>query len=185
MQTSTYGEVCYLLKNLKFAGSLTAWLGGDESPPDFYAIGFQELDLSKEAFVFLESVKEEEWIKAVQAGLHAGAEYSLVKHIRLVGMLLLVYCKKEHLDQVHNIGVDTVGTGIMGKLGNKVSFLKAILELNPLPISGWRELSAAISCDGHLLCEQSFGGSCGRVRKEEPGLYGYLHQNVIFYYGAT
>ena len=39
-------------------------------------------------------------MKAVQAGLHSGAEYSLVKHIRLVGMLLLVYCKKEHLDQV-------------------------------------------------------------------------------------
>jgi len=100
-------------------GSLASWLGGDETPPDFYAVGFQELDLSKEAFVFMESVKEEEWMKAVQAGLHPGAEYSLVKHIRLVGMLLLVYCKKEHLDQVHNIGVDTVGTGIMGKLGNK------------------------------------------------------------------
>ena len=39
-------------------------------------------------------------MKAVQAGLHPGAEYSLVKHIRLVGMLLLVYCKKEHFDQV-------------------------------------------------------------------------------------
>ena len=44
--------------------------------------------------------QEEEWMKAVQAGLHPGAEYSLVKHIRLVGMLLLVYCKKEHIDQV-------------------------------------------------------------------------------------
>ena len=39
-------------------------------------------------------------MKAVQAGLHSGAEYSLVKHIRLVGMLLLVYCKKDHFDQV-------------------------------------------------------------------------------------
>ena len=39
-------------------------------------------------------------MKAVQAGLHSGAEDSLVKHIRLVGMLLLVYCKKEHFDQV-------------------------------------------------------------------------------------
>ena len=87
-------------ENCSFAGSLACWLAGDESPPDFYAVGFQELDLSKEAFVFLESVKEEEWMKAVQAGLHPGAEYSLVKHIRLVGMLLLVYCKKEHLDQV-------------------------------------------------------------------------------------
>ena len=42
-------------------------------------------------------------MKAVQTGLHPGAEYSLVKHIRLVGMLLLVYCKKEHLDQVSPI----------------------------------------------------------------------------------
>ena len=131
-------EVVLLSWNFSLTGSLVSWLGGDETPPDFYAVGFQELDLSKEAFVFLESVKEEEWMKAVQAGLHPGAEYSLVKHIRLVGMLLLVYCKKEHLDQVtpfksngtryvssttqvHNIGVDTVGTGIMGKLGNKVA----------------------------------------------------------------
>ena len=94
---------CAFSWNCSLAGSLACWLGGDESPPDFYAIGFQELDLSKEAFVFLESVKEEEWMKAVQAGLHPGAEYSLVKHIRLVGMLLLVYCKKEHLDQVSPI----------------------------------------------------------------------------------
>ena len=50
---------------------------------------------------------------------------------------------------------------------------------------GWCELSPAISCNGHLLCEQSSGGSCGRVRTEEPGLHGYLHQNVLFYYGAT
>ena len=177
--------------NCSLAGSLASWLAGDETPPDFYAVGFQELDLSKEAFVFLESVKEEEWMKAVQAGLHPGAEYSLVKHIRLVGMLLLVYCKKEHLDQVytflikwydvnsitqvHNIGVDTVGTGIMGKLGNKVVYWhNKEYSINCL-ISGWSELQNTISCNGYLFCEQSSGGSCGRVRKEESGLHGHLH----------
>lgn len=99
--------------------SLQTWLAVDAEPPDFYVIGFQELDLSKEAFVFPESVKEEIWMRAVSDGLHPAAKYCLVKHIRLVAMLLIVYAKPELMDDVTNISVDTVGTGIMGKLGNK------------------------------------------------------------------
>jgi len=98
---------------------LRAWLAVDEKAPDVYAIGFQELDLSKEAFVFPESPKEDEWMKAVAAGLHPDANYTLVRHIRLVGMLLIIYAKSELTDYVSNVSVDTVGTGIMGKLGNK------------------------------------------------------------------
>jgi len=99
--------------------SLQTWLAVDAEPPDFYVIGFQELDLSKEAFVFPESAKEEIWMRAVADGLHPAAKYCLVKHIRLVAMLLIVYAKPELEDHVTNISVDTVGTGIMGKLGNK------------------------------------------------------------------
>ena len=33
------------------------------------------------------------------------------------------------ITQVHNIGVDTVGTGIMGKLGNKVAYKVIYIEL--------------------------------------------------------
>jgi phosphatidylinositol-bisphosphatase len=40
---------------------LDQWLSTDETPPDIYAIGFQELDLSKEAFLFHETPREEEW----------------------------------------------------------------------------------------------------------------------------
>ena len=48
---------------------------------------------SKEAFVFLESVKEDEWMRAVGGHLHPGATYSLVRHVRLVGMLLIIYAR--------------------------------------------------------------------------------------------
>ena len=53
------------------------------------------------------------------ASLHKGAKYVLVKSVRLVGMMLLVYTREELQSQLTNISVDTVGTGIMGKLGNK------------------------------------------------------------------
>ena len=98
---------------------LLDWLAVDQEPPDLYVLGFQELDLSKEAFLFAESIKEEEWTVMVKASLHHDAKYSLVKSIRLIGMLLLVFTRDEHVSHVSNISVDTVGTGIMGQLGNK------------------------------------------------------------------
>lgn len=50
---------------------LKDWLAVDEEPPDLYAIGFQELDLSKEAFVFMESEREAEWTMVVSGVLSA------------------------------------------------------------------------------------------------------------------
>ena len=48
---------------------------------------------SREAFLFPESMKEDEWMAAVKESLHQEAKYTLVRHIRLVGMLLIVYCR--------------------------------------------------------------------------------------------
>lgn len=119
IQHFTIFAATWNVKGLSPSGSLAEWLATDAEPPDVYAIGFQELDLSKEAFIFTESPKEEEWQNAVSVSLHPKAKYKKVKLVRLVGMMLIVYAKETHMSYIGNVSAEYVGTGIMGMLGNK------------------------------------------------------------------
>eukprot|EP00128_Syssomonas_multiformis_P012082 Colp12_sorted_trinity150504_noHs@19516 len=98
--------------------SLAPWLY-DESQPDIYAIGFQELDLSAEAFVFNDSTREEDWAKCIEAGLGPNNTYVKLKSKQLVGMLLTIYVKASLQPHISDVQAEMVGTGIMGMMGNK------------------------------------------------------------------
>uniref|UniRef100_A0A8C3U5A6 phosphoinositide 5-phosphatase n=1 Tax=Catharus ustulatus TaxID=91951 RepID=A0A8C3U5A6_CATUS len=90
--------------------SLQPWLRCDAEPPDIYCVGFQELDLTKEAFFFNDTPKEEEWFKAVTDSLHPDAKYAKV-NVTFGGLKLAL--------NISEVEVETVGTGIMGRMGNK------------------------------------------------------------------
>ncbi|OTF70811.1 hypothetical protein BLA29_007011, partial [Euroglyphus maynei] len=62
----------------------THFLACDTVAPDFYAIGFQELDLSKEAFLFNDNKKEDYWLQICEQSLHPDRKYFLLKKIRLI-----------------------------------------------------------------------------------------------------
>ncbi|XP_056625080.1 inositol polyphosphate 5-phosphatase OCRL isoform X1 [Triplophysa dalaica] len=99
--------------------SLEPWLCCVQDPPDVYALGFQELDLSTEAFLYMDSSKEQLWVDAIERNLHPKAKYIQMRIIRLVGMMLVVYVNKQHKNHIREVAAESVGTGLMNKMGNK------------------------------------------------------------------
>lgn len=99
---------------------LDDWLvNGVDGVPDVYAIGFQELDLSKENFLLNNSSYEDMWTPAIEMSLRKKGEYTKLVSKQLVGMLLVIFVHSKHVGHISDVATASEGTGIMGLMGNK------------------------------------------------------------------
>ncbi|KAI0258569.1 Endonuclease/exonuclease/phosphatase [Gloeopeniophorella convolvens] len=89
--------------------------------PDLLVIALQEIDLSTEALLYSKkTTREDAWTVAVLAGLGEKAElYEKLTSKQLVGILLIVFVKKDLRSCFTGIRANSVGAGIMGVMGNK------------------------------------------------------------------
>ncbi|PYI00800.1 phosphatase family protein [Aspergillus sclerotiicarbonarius CBS 121057] len=102
--------------------------GSEETLPEIapdkiglYVLGLQEIvDVSSPAEAlrpYVDPAPSNRWKAAVQKALPPG--YQLVAETQLVGLLQLVYAAPFLVDQVSFVSCTSVGTGLLGYMGNK------------------------------------------------------------------
>ena len=77
-----------------------------------------------EFFILVHCAKEEKWLNIVSNSLHPDATYVKISLVRLIGMMLIIFVKQDHVHFVKNISVQTVNTGYKGKFIPPKLFLK-------------------------------------------------------------
>uniref|UniRef100_A0A182MYE0 Rho-GAP domain-containing protein n=1 Tax=Anopheles dirus TaxID=7168 RepID=A0A182MYE0_9DIPT len=97
---------------------LPEWLATTDSPPDIYAVGFQEIEWTPEKILMNETKIDRTWVDKVMSGLHKGAVYTELVSVRLVGMMLTVAVKSTIHPKITDVRTSAVGTGTL-KWGNK------------------------------------------------------------------
>ncbi|OQE31390.1 hypothetical protein PENSTE_c001G01990 [Penicillium steckii] len=86
---------------------------------DLYVLGLQEVvDISSATGAFFtDPGPSKRWKDAVHKALPQG--YQLVEDVQLTGLLLLIYASPAIADSISAISSTSVGTGLMGYMGNK------------------------------------------------------------------
>ncbi|KAI9818421.1 MAG: hypothetical protein M1827_000480 [Pycnora praestabilis] len=93
--------------------------GGNEI--GIYALGLQEIvdiNSATEALrPYIDPYPSKKWRKAVAEALPSG--YQLVAEQQMIGLLLLIFASPEFAPMVTSVSTTSVGTGVMGYMGNK------------------------------------------------------------------
>ena len=104
-------------------------IGGDKI--GLYVLGLQEIVDLNTAAQYMAKVYAadngpmEKWKSALESALPDG--YQLVVAEQLTGMLLLMYASPEVAPTISNVSTVTVGTGLLGYLGNKGAVVTRII----------------------------------------------------------
>ena len=103
---------------------------GKNPTPDVVVVGFQEYIELKATNILSKQqgrIVIPLWINLILKTLNLFDSYIIVAHRDLVGLLILVFAKKEISKRIVQVETDKVKTGMGGKLGNKGS---VIVKLN-------------------------------------------------------
>ena len=88
---------------------------------DIYALGLQEIvDITSAAEAlrpYTDPTTANKWKASLEAILPKG--YQLVSEQQLIGLWLVIYASPEVVPQIKNVSTTSVGTGLMGYMGNK------------------------------------------------------------------
>lgn len=78
------------------------------------------MDLSAEALLIKDEVREEEWTASIEQSLGAaGKDYRKFASKQLVGILILMFAKADALSHIGHVATTSAGCGILGMMGNK------------------------------------------------------------------
>ncbi|KAF1851104.1 DNase I-like protein [Cucurbitaria berberidis CBS 394.84] len=93
--------------------------GADEI--DIYALGLQEIvditSASEALRPYSDPSNANKWKASLAAALPQG--YQLVSEQQLIGLWLVIYASPDVFPQIKNVSTTSVGTGLMGYMGNK------------------------------------------------------------------
>lgn len=101
---------------------ITPWLFPNSRsrtrPIDIYMLGLQEVQpLTGVDAVRSDTMKGIQWRNRIQAAL--GSDYEQVAERQLVGIMVMVYIRKNHLPFLSNVQLSYAATGFLNALGNK------------------------------------------------------------------
>eukprot|EP01012_Entosiphon_sulcatum_P009341 TRINITY_DN15222_c0_g1_i1.p1 TRINITY_DN15222_c0_g1~~TRINITY_DN15222_c0_g1_i1.p1 ORF type:complete len:416 (+),score=84.77 TRINITY_DN15222_c0_g1_i1:23-1270(+) len=96
---------------------LAVWLGLDD-PPDFLAIGLQEIDMSGKALLFSETQRGNAWCLRLSDIMECSG-LVLLPTRQLMGLLLLVFVRRPLVPHIQSVEVASCGVGWLGVAANK------------------------------------------------------------------
>lgn len=106
-------------QNLKKEALTNSWLNIDQDAIDVYAVGLQEVAFAADTIKGIDLKSEKEWLEVIANNLHSNVDYVKLRMARSVGVMVVVFIRKQLLDYVSDLSTSTPCTGIIGEIGQK------------------------------------------------------------------
>ncbi|KAJ1516358.1 hypothetical protein HMI55_002453 [Coelomomyces lativittatus] len=97
--------------------SFKNWLPSTFTDIDIFVFGFQEIDMSTDAYLVSDPKLMDNLLQRISEGLNHS--YKCIAKSHLIGMFIFVFTQPEFKIHIRNIETGIVGCGIIGVLGNK------------------------------------------------------------------